>query len=126
MSYTTKNFAIRKIKNGRVRVGGHTYISRNMEGVERFEGLKMVFGRYWAGDECQPLLNLWGEPSFFRCKTDEEIQAHDWPGIDCDDDGYFSWSWWDRLTPDYVSPPPPPKHLVQRDGNSWLKSMGIG
>lgn len=59
MSYTTKRFAIRTIRDGRVVICGKTYRANNeyLKYDGRLDGMRYAFGRY--GDECK-FVSLWG------------------------------------------------------------------
>ena len=97
-----QHFAVRTIRNGRVRILGHEY-EPSRESAERFNGMRAAFGLYWgpAGYDCYDerglldAVSLWGSEEQYQAKTDEESERL-WPGPFCED-GYFKWEWWRRV-----------------------------
>ena len=85
----SKNWAIRTIKDGKVRIGGVTFAPqpRDMPYDGRLDGMRYAFGRYWEGDSVRPFVCLWGTEAFYH-DPDEP-----WPGPECVD-GYFVWQFW--------------------------------
>lgn len=86
---TSKHWAIRTIRDGKVRIGGVTFTpdGNHREYDGRLDGMRYAFGRYWRGDELAPLVCLWGTEEFYH-NADAE-----WPGPECVD-GYFFWEFW--------------------------------
>lgn len=93
-------FAVRTIRNGRVRILGHEYEPSREPTPERFEGMRAAFGLYWgprswASYDSRGLMDsvsLWGSETAFR----SENLAEDWPGPFCEE-GVFKWEWWKRV-----------------------------
>lgn len=97
-------FAVRTIRNGRVKILGSEWEPSREPCPERFEGMRAAFGLYWGPpnwthgngvaqryDE-RGLMNgvsLWGSETAFRGEDD-------WPGPFCED-GTFKWEWWRRV-----------------------------
>ena len=123
-SYTSKNFAVRKVRDGRVKVCGNWYAPRTgevpldvtLKRVRKLkadkanmnlndyhpvyegqlDGMRLAFGRYWIGEQEQHYLSLWGSEKAFNCDdTDVSDEADDWPGPNCFE-GVFFWDWWER------------------------------
>lgn len=88
-------FALRTIRNGRVRIYGKDWAPAREPCPERFEGMRAAFGLYWGEpgwhryDERGLMdgISLWGSEKAYR---DPEA---DWPGPFCED-GVFKWEWW--------------------------------
>lgn len=100
-------FALRTIRNGKVRIFGHDYAPRTPL-LPEHEGMRAAFGLYRGPvgvrfsktasyDErgLLPFVSLWGSEAAYRADTEEDVQGT-WPGPFCDEDGYFRWEWWHR------------------------------
>ena len=84
-------FALRTIRNGRVKLFGREYApsERHMKYDGRLDGLRFAFGLYYVGMERELHASLWGTERAFKA-ADEDT---DWPGPHCVD-GSFPWDWW--------------------------------
>lgn len=94
-------FAVRTIRNGKVRILGYEWEPFREPCPERFEGMRAAFGLYWGQPDWghgttrydeRGLMNgvsLWGSEAAFRGEDD-------WPGPFCED-GVFRWEWWQQV-----------------------------
>ncbi len=126
MSYTSKRFAVRTIKDGRVTIGGVTFAPKQEHARGLFtqqgeawvlngfvsksvpvpytgqlDGQRWAFGRYDkpGGEGFEPYVSLWGSAKAFAFQGDVDTASddeHDWPGANCID-GVFHWEWWDAV-----------------------------
>lgn len=85
-----RRFAIRTIKNGRVKINGTWFYpdTRYLQYDGRLDGKRYAFGLYWLNSKTimADYVNLWG--------TEEAYKNIDsWPGPECVD-GYFNWQFW--------------------------------
>lgn len=89
-------FAIRKIRNGRVRIKGKWFYpredSRKYKG--ELDGSKFAFGLYWGGHCFLDFICLWGTEKAYH----SDDPSVDWPGPNYID-GFFQWAWWDVKKP---------------------------
>ena len=93
MSLTTNRWAVRTVKNNRVTICGIVYICPiEVDPGDRFEGKRMMFGRYPQGNRHLPFVEMWGTEKQAREST-KEYKAG-WPGITCHEDGRFYWMNW--------------------------------
>lgn len=93
------HFAVRTIRNGRVRILGHTWEPSRIPCPPRFDGLRAAFGLYWGPESWQNYderglmdgVSLWGSEKAYTSTAEA-----DWPGPFCEE-GYFKWEWWHRV-----------------------------
>lgn len=101
-----RRFALRTIRNGRVRILGDYYEPSREPTPELFEGMRAAFGLYWGPpswgryDE-RGLMDgvcLWGSEKAYHAVNDpsDDDEVHDWPGPFCEN-GYFKWESWRRV-----------------------------
>ena len=67
---SSKKWAERTVKHGRVRIFGHDYApdERHMKYDGRLDNLRLLFGRYIDGpDDFKPFVYMWG--------TEEEVRS---------------------------------------------------
>ena len=92
----SRNFVIRTIRDGAVKINGFTYQPLNLSGYGRItydgrlDGMRYAFGLYWVGDKQEPYVFLWGTERAYRSELKD-----DWPGPHCVG-GYFQWDFWYR------------------------------
>jgi len=100
-------WAVRTIRNGRVRIGGVVYVPNesHMKYGGQLDGTRWAFARYWHGDHWATFVNMWGSEKAYRFDGDPDTssdEAQDWPGANCIG-GFFRWDWWDAIN----TPPRP-------------------
>ena len=99
-----RNFVIRTIRNGEVKIFHKIFVPSDqwLEYDGRLDGLRVVFGLYWNGNEWEDgFVCLWDTEKDFNIvlETDEEFQ--EWL-VDEEGstvglvDGYYPWLWWNR------------------------------
>jgi len=95
MSLTSKHWAVRTVRNNRVTICGRVFVCpTKVDPGDRFEGLRMMFGRYPQVDGYLffPFVHCWGTEEEARMNR-EELREN-WPGVVCHEDGYFYWESW--------------------------------
>ena len=103
------HFAIRTIREGRVKILGHFYEPRG-ESAERFNGQRAAFGLYWgapgyANYDERGLMDsccLWGSEAMYRAAgVDDDSDDSEYNRLyDLNpfcEDGFFKWEWWKRV-----------------------------
>jgi len=94
-----KNFAIRTVKNGRVKIGGVYYVPTNPDYDDALEGLRYAFGRYWTGDKLyrnkdgKSIVCLWGTEHDYKTGEDRDFSAPPHCGVD----GSYIYEWWSEV-----------------------------
>lgn len=92
-----RNFALRTVKNGSVKINGVTYFPKHWDEMpydNRFEGLRFAFGLYYIGDRQQLHICLWGTEEYYFLHDAENDAA--WKK-ECDlltINGTFYWMAW--------------------------------
>lgn len=88
-SYTSDKFAIRKVKDGKVKIGNIYYKPKEhlMKYDGRLEGQRFAFGRYSHNKD---FVSLWGTEKFFL----DENASSDGPHVV---DGILPWDFWERI-----------------------------
>jgi hypothetical protein len=98
-----KNFAIRTVKNGRVKIDGVEYRPNYARYNDELEGMRLAFGRYWSGKEeyiafstGRRMLAVWGTERYYRAvRTESEetltIMQHEEPSA------VHDFVWWDEV-----------------------------
>lgn len=97
-----RNFVIRTIRNGRVKIFHKTFIpsAKWMEYDGRLDGLRVAFGLCWNGDEWQDgFVCLWDTEENFNAELETVGEFREWLADEEDAplglvDGYFPWAWW--------------------------------
>lgn len=99
-------FAIRTIRDGRIRLYGRDWAPKDPRDGSRpykgeLDGRRMAFGRYNKHTEeggYEDFVFLWGtEHAYFCDARDEECDNPEcWPGPHCID-GTFHWLWWEPI-----------------------------
>jgi len=110
MSYTTANFALRTVTDGRVKICHRIYrpveFYRERDNMLRpddlayrgqLDGMRLAFGRYWGHDvyhhfaeDYAHFVSLWGTARRYGAAYGDDV---DWPGPNCIN-GTFQWVWW--------------------------------
>lgn len=88
----TPRFAIRTIRNGRVKIN-HRWFSPRDQGLKydsRLDGMRYEFGLYWTGDRMESYISLWGTEEIHRTHNFDLEQ----PEVV---DGTLPWMWWDEI-----------------------------
>lgn len=101
-----KNFVIRTIKNGRVKIHGRYYYPNNVyeEYDGRLDSMRYAFGLYYIyleeGYELQPYAQLWGTEEMYKAVNEDQDKLtslfENDPQIV---DGAYPWIFW--KTKDY-------------------------
>ena len=106
-SKTWGTWAIRKIRNGRVKFHKHWYYPEDKYHGE-LDGLWIVFHSYdiWDGYDVRhfyPCIHPWGTLDFFNMRTEEEIENYDvFSSPLVDKDGSCLWDIWYPQRPDLL------------------------
>jgi len=99
-----RNFVIRRVhSDGTIIIYGKVLapIKEWLKYDGRFNGLSLVFGLYWKGDELEDFVSLWGTKENYNkvdeFETEEEYEA--WCDKEEEDtlglvEGYYPWVWW--------------------------------
>jgi hypothetical protein len=68
-----RNFVIRTIRNGQVKINGRIFRPDNlwMEYDGRLDGMRYAFGLYWEGDTMLEFAGLWGSEEAYKAASDE-------------------------------------------------------
>jgi hypothetical protein len=85
-----KRFAIRTVRNSRVRIAGRTFLCERS--CEHMEGQRFAFGLYWQEGKMLPFLALWGTEAEYR--WDGNPDEFDGPRPQRTDDGHYAWECW--------------------------------
>lgn len=85
----------RKVRNGRVRIAGKTYVpdTRHVLYDGRLDGEKLVFARYVTGSKIESVISLWGTPAMADAANDAQIASADRANPACVD-GRYPWQFW--------------------------------
>jgi hypothetical protein len=88
-NYTSKTFAIRKVKNGKIKIGNIYYKPQehHMKYDGRLEGQRFAFGRYLHKED---IVSLWGTLEYFF----DENASSDGPHVV---DGTYPWLFWEKV-----------------------------
>ena len=84
-----KNFAIRTVKKGQVKINGDYYKPRDSYIKGELDGKRYAFGLYWRGTKYENFVSLWGSEQAFKT-------GDDWPGDNCIENTFY-WIWWDKI-----------------------------
>ncbi len=87
-----KTWNLRKIRQGRVKIGGKWFRpdETHMKYDGRLDGMVYLFGLYKSNPD---LAALWGTERAYRAKTDEEYK-HEWETRpDCINGAFVWYSW---------------------------------
>ena len=88
------DLVLRKIRYGRVKIGGHWYrpSKKRIEYDGRLDGMVFAFGRYRNGGEYNTeFVSLWGPEQHYR-----ESDTDKWEDDPQVVDGTLPWIWWDK------------------------------
>jgi hypothetical protein len=94
-----KRFAIRKVRNGRVKIGNR-YFAPDLP-APQLEGQWLAFGRYYVAGRELDYVCLWGtKATYVAAGQGDEAYEACWnaqlPLITAN--GYHIWEWWKALT----------------------------
>lgn len=93
------NFAVRTIRDGKVRIFGRDFApeQRHRPYDGRLDGMRYAFGLYYGpGDERLPHVALWGSEEAYKLAphaTEEEFAAV-WNADPQIVDGFYPWHFW--------------------------------
>lgn len=87
-----RHFAIRTVKNGKVKIQGKSFTpsEQHQRYDGELDGLRYVFGLYhnYANGELQ-FISLWGSEQFYKTGIDQQP-----PEVI---DGTLPWIWWNEV-----------------------------
>lgn len=93
----SKCWAIRTVRDGRVKIGGRVYRPQghHLAYDGRLDGVRFLFGRYaapWKPGGWEPFVCLWGTEKAYLSGKDEDLAGG--PEVV---DGSLPWSFWEVI-----------------------------
>ena len=92
-----KNFVIRTIKNGKVKVFNNWFKPRE-EYHGELDGQRWAFGIYYTGNLMMNTLYLWGTKALYESVNEDDEYSRQWglqPNVSTD--GVIHWTWWEVI-----------------------------
>jgi len=93
-----KNFVIRTIRDGKVKVFGHWFKPKEEYSGE-LDGQRWAFGIYYTGDIMMDTLYLWGTEDLHRALNDNKDEFSRLYNLqpNVTSDGIIHWTWWEVI-----------------------------
>lgn len=95
-----RKWALRKVRNGRVKIGGVWYVPKDhhREYKGECDGGWYLFCRYFVGETTELYVSLWGSKEYADATTAEEMDAARHTNRN-EIDGVIYWQFWQREKP---------------------------
>lgn len=98
---TRRNWAVRTVRNGQVRIFGRDFAPSNEHRVYKgeLEGIRFMFGLYYVYEHMLDFVYLWGtEESSKRLREDPDLWEKEEPcGPEVMEDNSIPWAFWHEV-----------------------------